>query len=263
MKFYRKQSNIKEQFIFDSQMPLTEANLNRVVNGHDLYGYVIISASRDTLYYSPSRNLVYSKNYLEERENKKRYDDEEVIPSGTQRNTDENNKRNTELKGRIRNKGFSFIPVYGGYKEAGRESSKLEKSLIVFPFDINKKEYTDFDAFFEEMMQTGKDYDQDSILVKEPDSKPIYYDCIVGGTIGNAFSSTKLNDITKEYFTALKKYVDSHEDTKDAFMKKAPNSKPQRFTFEEAYMNKFPQSINEHRIRSMSGELVRFENYPE
>lgn len=255
-------TRMEDPFIYDSQMPLTEANLNRVVNGHDLYGYVIISASRDRLYYSPSRNLVYSKNYIEERENKKIYEDEELIPPGTQRNVDENNKRNTELKRLIRGENYSFVPVYGGYKEVGSNNAKLEKSLIVFPFNIGKKEYTDFNLFFQTMLKFGYDYDQDTILVKAPDSKPIYYDCIVGGTVGEEFSSSKLNDITQEYFTALKKYVDSHEDEKDGFIKKAPNSKPQRFTFSEVYMNKFPQSINEHRIRSRSGELVRFENYP-
>ena len=63
-----------------SYIKLTEATLNRLVKGHDKDGYVILSASRGD-------------------------------------KTDaENNRRFEELKKKVWNLGYSYIPVFGGYK---------------------------------------------------------------------------------------------------------------------------------------------------
>lgn len=106
------------------------------------------------------------------------------------------------------------------------------------------------------MFRLANYFNQDAILIKYSDKNPRYYNPKTGlPSDVYEFKGTSLNDITKEYFTALKKWDDISK--KNNFM----GGKPQRFTF-ECYMNDFPKSIAEHRIRSNSGELVRFENYP-
>lgn len=143
--------------------------------------------------------------------------------------------------------------------EEGQDKANIEKSFIVFPFNISTKEDTDFEEFINDMFDWcgNDDNPQDAILVKFPGKNPRYYDPKNKKPTDDVeFTGTSLNDITKEYFTALKKWNDISK--KDNFTK----GNPQRWTF-ESYMNDFPKSIAEHRIRTNKGELVRFENYPE
>lgn len=71
--------------------------------------------------------------------------------------------------------------------------------------EVYSGEYRDFNTFAKDLLQMAwTDYQQDAILIKYPDKAPVYYDCKTRCPIGSSFSSTTLNDITKEYFTALK-----------------------------------------------------------
>ena len=127
------------------------------------------------------------------------------------------------------------------------------------PYNHKSDEYIDFNEFADDLLKVSYEkYQQDAILIKYPDKAPIYYDCNTKKPIGSSFSSATLNDVTREYFTALKKWGDMSRKKSDSFTK----GKPQRFTFEEAFMNDFPNSIAEHRLRSNDGELVRFKYYP-
>lgn len=233
---------------------LTEANLNRVVNGHDKMGYAILSASRQNLFKTPDGEI-YS---VPSGETKHSKEDIELVP-GSKEHTDANNIRTKSMLSYLKKNNYSYVPVYGGYKEQGQEKASVEKSFIVLPYDRNSGEYRDFNTFAKDLLQMAwTDYQQDAILIKYPDKAPVYYDCKTRCPIGSSFSSTTLNDVTKEYFTALKKWWDISNKDADSFVK----GKPQRFTFEEAYMNDYPNSISEHRIRSSKGELVRFKYYP-
>ena len=233
---------------------LTEANLNRVVNGHDKMDYVILSASRQNLYKTPSGNI-YS---VPSGEMKHNNNDKELKP-GSKEHTDANNVRNKELLSFLRSNHYAYVPVYGGYKEEGQEKASIEKSFIVLPYDWSSGKYLDFNTFAKTLLKEswGK-YQQDAILIKYPDRKPDYYDCKTGKPQGLELTSVVLNDLTKEYFTALKKWGDISNKDSGSFTQ----GEPQRFTFEAFYMNDYPNTMNEHRIRRNKGELVRVKNYP-
>lgn len=239
----------KENMVATKRILLTETTLNRVMGGHDKFGYAMISGMRDNLYRDKNGN-VYS---VFSGEDKKSPDDKE-IEIGTQDWVDENNKRTKELRTKLKSSTYSYIPVYGGFKEEGSNTAKIEKSFIVFPYNISTKEYMDFDEFKENLLNIGASFQQDSILIKAPDSNPVYIDCKTKKPDDYTFTNKKVNDIAQEYFTALKKWDDSSKKGKDHFTK----GKPQRFTFESLYMNDFPNSISEHRRRSLNGELVHF-----
>jgi len=232
-----------------SMIPLVEKTLNRVAHGHDEYGYAIISAMRDNLYRSDNGEI-YS--VFSGENNLNSTDDE--IEINCQTWIDENNKRTIELKNDLKNNNLSFIPVYGGFKETNSSKAKVEKSFIVFPFNMRTKQYIDFNDFANLILELGYDYQQDSVLIKYPEDSPVYYDCRTGQPDDYKFTNIKLNDVAQEYFTALKKWGDFSNKDISTFTK----GKPQRFTFEGLYMNDFPNSINEHRRRSLEGELVTF-----
>lgn len=228
-------------------MVMTEANLNRIVKGHDEYGYAIISACRSDIY--KNTNGDYS------------LDSNDETYNGYEKVTDEqemryvNNTNTEKLKNMIRDKGYSYIQVFGGYKEKSKSKTSYEKSFIVFPYNIRTKEYTDFNIFFDDMIKWIQNddigFNQDSVLIKKPNENPKYFNQDGKAENEFGFSNVKLNDVTQEYFTSLKKWKDDFD-----------IGKPQRFTFtNEIYIRKFPATINEHRRRSMSGELVDLEFY--
>ncbi len=236
-----------------SMIPLVEKTLNRVAHGHDEHGYAMISAMRDNLYISDN-GKIYSA-FSGENKLNLYYDEIEI---NCQIWVDENYKRTHELQTNLRNNGLSFIPVYGGFKEKNSNKDKVEKAFIVFPFNMNNKQYIDFDEFAEIILELGYNYQQEFVLIKYPQDNPVYYDCKTGKPYDYIFTNIRLNDVAQEYFTALKNWGNLSRKDSSTF----PNGKPQRFTFEGLYMNDFPGTISEHRRRSLEGELVTFKKYP-
>lgn len=187
-------------------VPLTEANLNRIVNGHNEKGYGVLSASRGNL------------------------------------SQEENNKRTKELKAKINDLGYSHVPVLGGYREEGQDKASLEKSLIVYPYNRKTKEYADINKFEDDLVDLGQGYQQDTVMIKRPTESPKYITCndrTPDMEFGNGYVA---NDMGKEVFTALKKWSDSSLNRKNH---KWNNGKPQRFTLEsyEAYIDQQPMSV--------------------
>lgn len=195
--------------------PLNEVSLYRVTKGHDKDGYAMISASR----YNPFND-------------NKQHSDQEIV--------DENNKRTNKLKADIRSKGYSYVPVFGGYKEEDADRESVEKSFIVFPYDNINRKYTDFNTFEKDLINLSKKYDQDSVLIKRPNDKARYYNNLEDKWDDFAFNSTKLNDIQQTYFTALK----------------GDNKNTRRFTYTESFVMKEPSSIMGRHSRWNDGELV-------
>lgn len=181
---------------------LTEANLKRVSRGHDKDGYIIISASREEL------------------------------------SAEENNRRTKNLKELLRKNHYSYLPVYGGYKELGQDKASMEKSFVVYPYDIVHNTTVDFNTFKNDMIKFSKDesvtvrdksnseLNQDSILVCEPGGKP-HYLALKPGVEEMEFDSVEYNDTDKEYFTAIKKWNDSSLNRRGHDWDKGS---PQRFT---------------------------------
>lgn len=186
---------------------LTEKNLNRISKGHEKDGYVAISASRG--------------DYSEQ----------------------ENNARTNKLKKFLKDKGYSYISIYGGYKEDNQDEASMEKSFIVYPYDVRNNEKKDFDAFLSDMKDIAETYEQDSILVCEPNGKPHYIGIKVDVQDGD-FNDVVYNDTDKMFFTAIKKWNDSSLNKKGRPFDKG---KPQRFTFECYIKCKPSNNMEGHR----------------
>lgn len=230
---------------------LTEASLNKFINGRDENGYAIISASRDTIY---KYNGMLMSKLLKEvaSEDTKKY----KIDKDSQEAIDFNNRNTKELKDKIFHAGYSFVPVYGGYQEVGSDKASVEKSFIVFPYNHKTREYQDFDKFVQNILEWGSEYEQDSVTIKYPGENPAWYGCNKDtlnnyGKKDTEFTTVKINDITREYFTGLKKW--KGQSRKSDF----DNGSPQRFTFVEAWMNDYAGTLNGMLYRQMEGELVR------
>ena len=192
-------------------LKLTEANLNRISKGHEKDGYIILSAFRST--------LTHVKNDI----------------------------RTTELRNWLRSKHYSYIRVYGKYRENISNEFKLEKSFVVYPFDIVTKDIQTWETFEKDLISIAKKYDQDSILICRPNEKPFYKGLKPDVPDSPHFSGTKLNDVVQDYFTALKKWSDISLNRKNHAWN---NGFPQRFTFEafededevpELFLNMPPQ----------------------
>lgn len=191
---------------------LTEATLNRLIKGHDNDGYIIISASRGD------------------------------------KTAEENNRRFAELKKTVKMNGYSFIPVFGGYKEDGGEV--FEKSLYVLPVSANE-ERADFEVFFKDMVDIANVYSQEAILVKRVGEHPRYYN-LSNDTYGSPFTGVTINDVLQQYFAALKMWnTDKYGDK--------IKGKPQRFTFHELYIDEQPRTISGAHMRRSGGEIVFYD----
>ena len=165
---------------------LTEANLNRISRGHSKDGYIVISA--------------FFKD----------------------RTIEENNQKTKELKAALTTKGYSYVPVFGGYRYMDTHKETMEKSFCVYPIQRGwQRKPIDFNVFKENMIKLGKKYEQNSILICPPNEKPRYL-YLADMHEGKPFSDIIYNDTNQENFTALKKW------NADKFNQ----GKPQRFTYE-------------------------------
>ncbi len=220
--------------------PLTEASLNKVLNGHDDTGYVVLSAYKD----------VHDKS--------------------------ENEKMTDELVHKLKRAKYSYIPVYGGYKYENSDKAGYEKSFIVYPFDLATKTFKDdFDAFVSDMLEFAnprkgtpeeEEYRQESILVKYPNQAPTYIDTATGQEATwskGGFNKAKINDTNQEYFTALKKWHDMKHGDAGKNWEGSPkrftlyNSNPMDESF-EAYIAPQPQTLMGAHSRSLGNELLRY-----
>ena len=201
---------------------LNELNARTLINKHSKDGYVIVSPCRGYDEFGIDRNDTNASAKL-------------AIA---------NKPRIKELINLIKASGFSYTPVYGGFIEnLGEENEEkvYERSFIIYPYDKqgNLRPFDDLKAFALEMC---KKYNQDSVLVKAPNSAPKYVNR-EGETDFELGANVSFNDFAQEYFTDL------HKNTQG---KKA--GKATRFTYTESYLNPAPCSLNESHIRHELGE---------
>lgn len=224
---------------------LNEMTLNRLVRGHSVDGYTILSACRGM--FDKDENAVYFENGIPYRWK----DDTIVADEDLMSDSDvvvTNNKKSNELKKILIGNKYSFLPVLGGYTYDDGTFG-YEKSFVIFPFD-KKGNQVRFSELYSFTIELGNRFEQESVLINSLDSNPYYYDMRTGEK-SVEFSSNpddwKINDLTQEFFTALKKY-----DTK-----KFPNyvGKSQRFTLEGVYLSDQPDTISSAHIRRSGGEL--------
>ena len=168
---------------------------------------------------------------------------------------DPNNQGRRSLISFLKKFGYSYVPVFGGYKEEGQDKASLEESFVVFPYDVATEKYDDFDNFKKNLINLGKLHGQESILVKEDGKNPVCIRCDTGEPYEGyeGFSDVNFNHADDEYFAALKKHRDMSLNGKNRDFK---NVNPQRFTF-EAYITEQPHQImSAHRRHSLNEFVI-------
>lgn len=216
---------------------LLEKNLNRMIRHLEEDGAIIISAQRDKV---DEGNVEYYERWKKLNNIKKddsRYKKEFLKWFNT--------KQTKSLIKDLKESGYSYVPVYGGYHDKNDRTSLTDSYEVSFVvYNIRRdKENVDFDYLFDFAIELCDKYMQDSVYVQAPGEAPNYYDC--NGNIVNSKSSRKIitNDSEQEFFTALR-----------------PHRKAQRFTsdisFESVYINPKPSSIFNRMVRVSKGELL-------
>lgn len=242
----------KTSFNMFPMQSLNEISVKRFLNVHYKNGFIVISACRSD----------WSINQKENREL--------------------NNKKTKELEGAIVNREFSYIPVFGGYKEKvdfsepseeqvlsleanNNEEMPIgdnlyiglvdnlpllyykedvyEQSFVVLNFD-RKGNKIEFQELYNFAIWVANEYKQDSMLVKSPNGTPQYINKS-GGVDMEFTGDIKINDMSENYFTDFIKT-----------MKLRNNSKDHRITFESFYIKPKSGCYSERHIRYLKGEIV-------
>lgn len=120
-----------------------------------------------------------------------------ISASRDENSPEENQGKSAKLRQDIRNLGYGYVVLVGGYNEEGVDV--VESSFLV-PYVPSKGSFEDFVRIFHKL---ANKYDQDSILVTEPISK-IYY---LGkdGETRSEFTKTKFDVDKAKYFSMLAK----------------------------------------------------------
>lgn len=183
---------------------IDETTLNRVLSKHFKDGFIIITA------------------------------DKSYITDPTERK-----ERFKSLKRDIVNAGYSYIPVYGGYKETDPETGKqydapsFEYGLLV----PNQKPFSNKSKNDDNLIELGKKlaakYDQETFLYKPKGDDYNSYWVDANGNFVQNFKGLTINDMSQEFFTKL-------------YHSKNPQKKDRRFTLvTEIYLNKAPNNASE------------------
>lgn len=203
---------------------INETNAKRLLDRHTRFGYAIISASRGGGDFGLDSS----------------------IPNEDRKLREINNKRTKELVDDVRKAGFSYTLTYGGFIEnKGEEDERevYERSVVVYANKTDKT--TDMDRLMDFAIEMCRKYNQDSVLIQEPNKPAVYLDKN-GNVDFELGSNMSFNDASETYFTDL------HKNTGGKMRK---SSKPTRFSFTESYIGARPQCYSESHIRYLKGEV--------
>lgn len=204
---------------------LNEVNARSLIDRHTADGYVIISPCRGGSDFGLDPNDPKQKEML----------------------ADINNKRVKEFVDILKHTDFSYTPVYGGFIEnKGKENEEnvYERSFVVYNHHKDGS-VGDFEELRQFALDMARKYNQDSVLIQEPNGKPQYVK--QDGEIDFGFDGDiAFNDLSQEYFTDLHK--NSHKTMGDG-------NSPTRFSFLESYINPAPQCYGERVSRARNGEI--------
>ena len=124
-----------------------------------------------------------------------------------------NKERILNLIKQIKETGYSYTPVYGGFienKGTPDEENVYERSFIVYNHD-RKGNVGDFEKLKTLAIKWCNEFNQDSVLVKEPGQPPRYL--TKTGDVDMEFTGdTAFNDYAQEYFTDLHKNTHKYKD---------------------------------------------------
>lgn len=207
-------------------VPINEINAKSMIDRHSKDGYIIISPCRGGADFG-----LNTQNPMEK-----------------QKLAQINKERILNIIRQIKESGYSYTPVYGGFienKGTPNEEDVYERSFIVYNHD-RKGNVGDFEKLMELGLKWCNEYNQDSFLVKAPGEAPKYIK--KNGEVDMEFSGdVAFNDYAQEYFTDLHKNTHKYKDE--------DGRTPTRFSFTEAYINPQPQCLSEAHSRFMGGEV--------
>lgn len=225
-------------------MPLSESSLNQMMD-HGKTGMIIISSQVSQIEREdPKLDLTarFEKSLgnlggVQSIDSDAMYD---VMQDWLRRR---NKAADKQLRKDIQDAGFSYTPVFGGYrmKETGEESH--EPSYVVYCYN-RQGQQLDFQDLLRFGLKMCLKYSQESIYVQAPGEPPVYLD--YNGNQVNTSSSDnfKFNRDQEEYFTTTSRDKNS----------------PQRFTadivFENMYIPLRPGDYNERMRRDKQGEYI-------
>ena len=226
-------------------MPLSEASLNQMME-HGKTGMAIISSQVTEIDRNDPRLSIRD---IFERWAGKNEGGVDSIDSDAMYDVERkfireyNRAADKDLKRDIQAAGFSYTPVFGGYRmqETGEETH--EPSYVVYAYD-RKGQPVDFQTLTDFALKMCLKYRQESVYVQEPGKPPVYLDC--DGNQLNTSSSDrfKFNREGETYFTTTSRDKGSR----------------QRFTadivFESMYIQLRPGDLNENMRRRKSGEFI-------
>ena len=223
--------------------------------------------------------------------------DGEYIDRSTRRSLEKNRKDNEELRRVLKEKKLRWIPVVGGFIEAGtdvnslKEDEGFEESTLVFMYNFEEDRWLEEDEveeFCKFIMHLGYKYNQDVVMIKRPDENVgQFYNTspknkeagLFQKTNEVTFSRLDFTTITDEFFTCIAKDIKDYihkrkENIK--YNKKNPQNpqrnlgfsyresfgtKKQKLIFVEAYVPLPSGNISGAYIRKLSGEYPVFGSF--
>lgn len=225
-------------------MPLTESSLNRIMK-HGDKGMIIISACRSEVD-SSDPELSLRDEFEKDAEfvgGLKSIDSDALYDFERDWLKRRNARKDQELRKDIQEAGYSYTPVYGGYKGRDDVQSSYEPSYIVYNYytDGHPGDFDDLKQFACDMC--GK-YGQDSVYVQAPGEAPNYLDRNGNQVNRTSSKNFKFNRDQEEYFTTTSR----------------DKANPQQFTadiqFESVCINLRPADYNERMRRDKQGEFI-------
>jgi hypothetical protein len=218
MKEKEEIAEIYEEMLMEQNQFFVERSLNRLLGTHTENGYIIITSYRGD-------------------------------------KSDKQNKEDfAEIKKQIRQYGFSYVPVFGGFIEnidKPNQREVREPALFVPNYKVATISPFEDDSLMRKMcVVLAKQYKQDSFLYKPKGNDNAYY-ITKNGDIDMTFKNKTVNDLTQIYFTDLAKshHVKGKGKNKEGFGK---STKRYSFT-ENVYLSKSPVDLNDAKKRY--GEL--------
>ena len=241
-----EEMNRKGEFVRQEHnvMPLSESSLNQMMD-HGKTGMIIISGNRSAIDSdNPKQSLrpAFDK-YIN------KMGGYEAIDSDSLYNEEQNwlRRRNAaadkQLLQDIKNAGYTYTPVYGGYHGSDDVQDSYEPSYVVYNYK-RSNEPADFQELEALALKLCSKYHQDSVYVQRPNQPPVYLDCDGNQVNSSSSDNFKFNRDKEQFYTTNKR----------------DKSNPQRFTsdivFENLYIPLRPASYNENMRRLKSGEYI-------
>lgn len=187
----------------------------------------------------------------------------------------ENRARNRQLANDLKNLGYSYIKITGGYIETitpdnpnwedadevtGRDDIRqlpiMEESFLVTMFNIKTKETVDFGVFKDDMINLGIKYEQDSVLISPPlgQGSPSYI--ITNSRSGNvgsidcSFSTLSVANVADTYFSMKEKTINKARAKR--------RDKVGGVKFESSWLDEPAHTVSGVRMRDNRNEMPPF-----